>query len=63
MDKHQKDLLEVLTREDGQYNSEIGAYVTAYALSEDKVAFEFEYVDEDNEFEVIETISFTVLVG
>jgi len=61
-DQHKVDLIEVLTNLDGQWYDEINAYVTAYPISEDKIVVELEYADTDNQDEIVETISFTVLL-
>jgi len=64
MDKYLNDLIELLTEGDGSYNDEIGAYVTAYALGEDELRVELEYIDRDSdEEEVIEVKTFTVKFG
>lgn len=66
MDKHLRDLIEVLTAQDGSFNEELQAYVTAYPINftdtSADVVYEIEYVDVENDFEVIETHSFTVSV-
>jgi len=56
------DLFEVLTAQDGQFNDELNAYVTAYVYDTNKVAIELEYVDIDNDHEVIQVIKFRVIV-
>ena len=58
--KHQLDLIQVLTSQDGQYNEEVGAYVTAYPVQGGRVVVELEYVDIDNEEQVIEVIAHSV---
>ena len=61
--KYTKDLLEVMTAQDGQFNDEINAYVTSYAYEGNRVSYELEYVDTDTEdFEIIETVRFTVTI-
>ena len=54
------DLIEILTQSDGDYNDDIGAYVTAYPLNEFDIQFELEYTDRDNEDEVIQVARFVV---
>jgi hypothetical protein len=57
------DLVEVLTAQDGQFNDELQAYVTAYPINDGtQVVYEIEYVDQDNDFEVIETVTHTVFL-
>jgi len=60
VDKSYLDLVEVLTKSDGQFNEEINAYVTAYPVGEDRLIIELEYVDTDNDHEVVDTKVFTV---
>lgn len=61
------DVVEVLTSQDGNFNEEIGAYVTAYPVTKNTdydaaVAVELEYVDRDNNDEVIEVKTFTIYI-
>lgn len=62
-DKHKLDVIEIITAQDGQFNDEINAYVTAYPTSENTVVVEVEYCDVDNDLEVIETVSYTVTIN
>ena len=62
-DKHKLDVIEIVTAQDGQFNDEINAYVTAYPTSETEIVVEIEYCDVDNDLEVIETVSFTVTIN
>lgn len=63
MTKDIRDLLEVLTAQDGQFNEQISAYVTAYVFDESNVAFELEYVDTETEdFDIVKVTRFTVVV-
>ena len=62
-DKQRLDLLEVLTSVDGNFDDDIGAYVTAYALNEFEVQFELEYTDRDNEDEVVEVVRASVRIA
>lgn len=57
-----RDVIETLCSEDGQFNEEIGAYVSAYPIAEDKVVVELEYVDPDNDDEVVDVKIFTVTI-
>ena len=58
--KQRLDLIEVLTASDGDYDENIGAYVSAYPLNEFDIQFELEYTDRDNEDEVVEIARFVV---
>jgi len=62
--KYVKDIMEVLTMQDGQFNEEISAYVTAYACGEDQVAVELEYVDpdDDEDMEIVQVKKFTIVI-
>ena len=60
--RHRLDLLEILTSQDGNFNEEVGAYVTAYALSEFEIQYELEYTDRDNDDEVVEVVRMTVRI-
>ena len=63
MDKNQLDLIEVLTAQDGQYNDELQAYVTIYPILEgSQLVVEIEYVNPDNDHEVIQTVSHSVFL-
>lgn len=59
MDRH---LITIITDQDGQFNEEINAYVSIYQVDDDEVAIEFEYINQDNEDEVIEVKRFTLTV-
>lgn len=52
----------VLSEQDGQFNEELGAYVSAYPVADDEFAVEFEYVDRDNDDEVIQVKRFSLFV-
>lgn len=58
-----KDLLRLLEESDGQFNEELNAYVSAYPVSDDELAIEFEYVDKDNDEEVIEVKRYSLTVN
>lgn len=60
--KHRADAVEVLSSGDGNYNETIQAYVTAYLISDNKMSLELEYVDLDNDLEIIETRTFTLTI-
>lgn len=57
------DLVQVLTAQDGQFNEEINAHVTAYPISESAIVVELEYVDSENSEEIIEVVTFTINLG
>jgi hypothetical protein len=62
MNKYLIDVIEVLTAGDGNFNEGISAFVTAYPISEDTLAVELEYVDSENDNEVIEVKSFEIKI-
>lgn len=62
--KHKLDLIEIITGQDGQFNDELQAYVTAYPINDgNEIIVEVEYVDVENDFEVIETVSHSVFLS
>lgn len=58
-----RDVIEVVTQADGDFDDTINAHVTAYPISEDTVIVELEYVDVENDHEVIEVKSYRVTVA
>lgn len=58
-----KDLITLLTKLDNGFDDEINAYVSVYPVGDDEVAVEFEYVDMDNDEEVIEVKRFSLVVS
>lgn len=56
-----KDVLSTLVSQDGQFDDEIGAYVTAYPIDDDKLSVELEFYDQDNDI-VDHVESYTITV-
>ncbi len=44
------------------FSEELSAYVTVYAINQHQLSFNIEYVDMDNEEEVIQVKSYTITI-
>jgi hypothetical protein len=59
-----KDLVTVLSAQDGEFNEDLGAYVSVYPTrDEDELVVELEYVNRDLDDEVIQVKRFSLYLN
>jgi hypothetical protein len=61
MSAEAQDVFSLIGDSDG-FSEELSAYVTVYAINQHQLSMEIEYVDMDNDEEVIQTRRFTITV-